>query len=52
VFIIMGMRWPGCVAWVGETRQEYKVVVRKPPWIDIIWGHRHRWENAKVIIRE
>jgi hypothetical protein len=38
------MRWAEHVAWMGEGRGMYMVLVGKPEEKRPIWRTRHRWE--------
>jgi tRNA(Arg) A34 adenosine deaminase TadA len=40
------MRWVGHVAYMGEERTVYKVLVRKPEERRPLRRPRHRWENG------
>jgi hypothetical protein len=39
------MRWVGHVAWMGEGRGMYRVLVGKPEEKRPLWRPRHRWED-------
>jgi hypothetical protein len=47
------MRLVGPVAWMGEGRGEYRVLVGKPDGKRPLGGSRHRWEdNIKMDLQE
>jgi len=39
------MRWPGCVAGMGERSGAYRVLVGKPEGKRPLGRLRHRWEG-------
>jgi hypothetical protein len=39
------MKWAGHVAYMGEMRNEYKILVRKPEEKRPLGRRRRRWEN-------
>jgi hypothetical protein len=43
------MRWAGCVAHMGEVRNKYKVLVRKPERKRLLWKIRHGWKDNIII---
>jgi hypothetical protein len=46
-------RWVGHVAWIGEGRGVYRVLVGKPEGKRPLWRPRHRWEdNIKMDLQE
>ena len=48
-----GIRWPGLVARMGETRGVYRVLVGKPEQQRPLGRPRRRWENnIKMDLRE
>jgi hypothetical protein len=47
------MRWAGHVAWIGEGRVVYRVLVGKPEGKRPLGRPRHRWEdNIKMDLQE
>jgi hypothetical protein len=47
------MRWAGLVAHMGEGRNVYRVLVRKPEGKRPLGRSRHRWEDGiKMDLRE
>jgi hypothetical protein len=47
------MRWEGHVARIGEKRDAYRILMRKPEGKRPIGGPRRRWEdNIKMELRE
>jgi hypothetical protein len=41
----------GNVSQMGEIRNAYKILVRKPKWKRPLGSHRHRWkDNIKKIL--
>jgi hypothetical protein len=47
------MRWAGHVAWIGEKRNAYRILVRKPEGKRPLGRPRRRWEdNIKMDLRE
>jgi len=50
---ICHMRWVGCVARMGERRDVYRLLVRKPQGRRLLGRPRHRWEdNIKIDLQE
>jgi hypothetical protein len=45
VIKLIRMRWTGHVAWKGEERGMYRVLVGKPEGKRPLGRPRHRWEN-------
>jgi hypothetical protein len=47
------MRWVGHVAWMGEERGVYRVLVGKPEGKRPLGRPRHRWEdNIRIYLQE
>ena len=47
------IRWAGHVAFMGERRGAYRVLVRKPEGKRPLGSPRHRWEdNIKMDLQE
>jgi hypothetical protein len=47
------MRGVGHVAGMGEMRNVYKIVIRKPSRKRSLGRHRHRWkDNNKLALRD
>jgi hypothetical protein len=47
------MRWAGAVAYMGEKRNAYRILVGKPEGKRLTGKSRRRWEdNIKMDIRE
>jgi len=39
------VRWAGHVGGMGEIRNVYKILVRKPQGKRLLVRHRHKWEG-------
>ena len=47
------MKWMGCVACVGDSRDAYRVLVQKPEGKRPLESPRHRWkDNIKMNLQE
>jgi hypothetical protein len=47
------MRWAGHVARIGETKNAYRILVRKPEGKTPLGRPRHRWvDNIKMDLRD
>jgi hypothetical protein len=47
------MRWAGHAAWMGEIRNAYKILFRKPAWKRPFRRPRHKWEdNLECILQK
>jgi hypothetical protein len=47
------MRWAGHVAWIGEKRTRYRLLVGKPEGKRPLGRPRHRWiDNIKIDLVE
>jgi hypothetical protein len=47
------MRWTGHVAWMGEKRNPYRILVGKPEGKIPVGRPRHRWvDNIQMDLRE
>jgi hypothetical protein len=47
------MKWAGHVAWMGEKRKAYRILVGKPEGKRPLRRPRHRWvDNIKIDLRE
>jgi hypothetical protein len=47
------MRWAGNVAYMGNMRNSYKILVSKPEEKRPVGRHRHRWkDNIKMDLKE
>jgi hypothetical protein len=46
------MRWAGHVAWIGQKRNAYRILVGKPERKRPLGRARHRWvDNIKMELR-
>jgi hypothetical protein len=49
LFDISPLLWVGNVAWMGETRVTYRLLVGKPEGMRLLGRSRHRWvDNIKM----
>jgi len=46
------MRWAGHVAYMGESRDVYRVLVGKPEGTRLLVRARRRWEVIKMDLQE
>jgi hypothetical protein len=46
------MRLAGHVAWMGEKRNAYRILMGKPEEKRLLGRHRRRWDNIKMDLRE
>jgi hypothetical protein len=46
------MRWAGHVARIGEERNVYRVLMRKPEGKRPLGRPRHRWDGVRMDLRE
>jgi hypothetical protein len=49
----MRMRWVGHVAWMGEMKNGYNILIEKSEGMRSLGRPKHRWEdNIRMVLRE